>query len=98
MMGKKLSTCCKGGSSPYKQKESQYNLTAAIQYDETMSSLQHISEREPMDDADYDPSTNPTAGPLFLERFENSKFTILSFLSVNKLTYFCFPLSRCKKP
>ncbi|KAI2804706.1 hypothetical protein RDWZM_008022 [Blomia tropicalis] len=71
-MGKKLSTCCKGGSSPYKQKESQYNLTAAIQYDETMSSLQHISEREPMDDADYDPSTNPTAGPLFLERFENN--------------------------
>ena len=30
--------------------------------------LQHISEREP-DDLDYDPSTNPRTGPLFMQRF-----------------------------
>lgn len=29
--------------------------------------LQHISEREP-DDLDYDPSTNPRTGPLFMQR------------------------------
>src|SRR6218665_3523031 len=66
-MGKKLSVCCrKRDDSPYKtNKESQYNLTAHIKYDETISSLQHISEREPAE-TEADPSTNPTTGPLFL--------------------------------
>lgn len=31
-------------------------------------SLQHISEREPLEDVDIDPSTNPTTGPLFMKK------------------------------
>lgn len=67
-MGKKLS-CCRGGDSPYKQKDSQYNLTASeIKYDETVSSqLQHISDREP-GDAEGEPTSDPRSGPLFVEK------------------------------
>lgn len=40
-----------------------------LKYDETVLSLQHISERE-LPETNHDPSTNPTAGPLFVQRSE----------------------------
>lgn len=70
-MGNKFS-CCKGNSSPYKQNDSLNNLTSELKYDETITSLQHISERE-TGDTDFDPSTNPTAGPLFIQRINYSQ-------------------------
>lgn len=67
-MGKKLSCCRNNTPSPFKQKDSQHNLTASeIKFDETVSSLQHISERE-AGDTEGDPSTSPTCGPLFVEK------------------------------
>lgn len=74
-MGCKLSCCKSKNESPYKNRDSLNNLTTnELKYDETISSLQHISERE-TGDTDYDPSTNPTAGPIFIQRINFSQCT-----------------------
>lgn len=67
-MGKRLSCCKNRTQSLFKRKESSLiNLTSELKYDETILSLQHISERE-IKKITQDPSINPTAGPLFVER------------------------------
>ncbi|XP_076313396.1 cyclin Y isoform X1 [Tachypleus tridentatus] len=50
-----------------KNVEDTYLPEAEIQPEESASNLQHISEREP-EDLESDPSSHPTAGPLFMQR------------------------------
>nr|XP_046916287.1 cyclin-Y-like [Dermatophagoides farinae] len=78
-MGNRFSCCKTHGESLFKHRRrrlsrrrrkesSQTTLNnAEIKYDETILSLQHISERE-LPETNHDPSTNPTAGPLFVQR------------------------------
>ncbi|XP_054708758.1 cyclin-Y-like protein 1 [Uloborus diversus] len=67
-MGNKLS-CCACQSPIYERKLEDHYLEAYRNSfpDESIFNLQHISEREP-EDFDGDPSTHPTAGPLFMQR------------------------------
>ncbi|XP_075680398.1 cyclin Y [Dermatophagoides pteronyssinus] len=50
-----------------RRKDCSQTTNSDIKYDETILSLQHISERE-LPETNHDPSTNPTAGPLFVQR------------------------------
>ncbi|XP_014667991.1 PREDICTED: cyclin-Y-like protein 1 [Priapulus caudatus] len=71
-MGNKV-TCCVSSASPRTSKKSREERylpveeVVTIQRVESASNLQHISEREP-EDNEEDPSTHPTAGPLFVSR------------------------------
>lgn len=71
-MGSKLS-CCKA-NTPRVQRKNNVESTGVLdsdvlilRQDESTCNLQHISEREP-EDFEADPSTHPTAGPLFMQR------------------------------
>ncbi|KAI1285847.1 Cyclin-Y [Halotydeus destructor] len=82
-MGSKWS-CCKamttpltsrrhvmGKNSRHVDKTDGRNYSEAkMKTNESSCNLQHISEREP-DDIDCDPSTHPSAGPLFMSRSKN---------------------------
>ncbi|XP_015909465.1 cyclin-Y-like protein 1 [Parasteatoda tepidariorum] len=68
-MGNKVS-CCSCQSPTFARKVDEGHLddySRNFYPDESISNLQHISEREP-EDFDADPSTHPTAGPLFMQR------------------------------
>lgn len=62
-MGGSLSCCSAPSPRPHRKKDS----ADPPHSEESASNLQHISEREP-EDFDQDPSTHPTAGPLFMQR------------------------------
>lgn len=66
-MGNKLSCCTCGSPRVDRRAENSYLPEAEVHQDESISNLQHISEREP-EDIETDPSTHPTAGPLFMQR------------------------------
>lgn len=66
-MGNKLSCCTCGSPRIDRRAENSYLPEAEVHQDESISNLQHISEREP-EDIETDPSTHPTAGPLFMQR------------------------------
>ncbi|XP_023241168.1 cyclin-Y-like [Centruroides sculpturatus] len=66
-MGNKLSCCTCGSPRVDRRAEDSYLPEAEVHQDESISNLQHISEREP-EDIETDPSTHPTAGPLFMQR------------------------------
>ena len=88
-MGNKFS-CCKGQTnSPYKSKNILGKFSPETKNNETLSSLQHISEREISNETHHDPSINPTAGPLFMLKSNHKgrlTFYILQF-SVMTLVY-----------
>lgn len=67
-MGNKHS-CCVYSSPRHERKvpETKYVHDSEPGRDESATNLQHISERE-QEDLEGDPSSHPTAGPLFLER------------------------------
>ncbi|KFM66049.1 putative cyclin-like protein, partial [Stegodyphus mimosarum] len=65
-MGNKFS-CCACHSPIFDRKANPEGGQRIYFQDESISNLQHISEREP-EDFDADPSTHPTAGPLFMQR------------------------------
>lgn len=62
-MGGSLSCCSASSPRLHRKKDS----GDPPHSEESTSNLQHISEREP-EDFDQDPSTHPTAGPLFMQR------------------------------
>lgn len=62
-MGGSLSCCSAPSPRPHRKKD----CADPPHSEESTSNLQHISEREP-EDFDQDPSTHPTAGPLFMQR------------------------------
>ncbi|XP_064466172.1 cyclin-Y-like protein 1 [Ornithodoros turicata] len=62
-MGGSLSCCSAPSPRPHRKEDS----GDPPHSEESASNLQHISEREP-EDFDQDPSTHPTAGPLFMQR------------------------------
>lgn len=64
-MGNKNS-CCAYSSPPTGRKNNDF-VEAALELEESIGNLQHISEREP-EDCDADPSLHPMAGTIFLER------------------------------
>lgn len=75
-MGNRFSCCKTRSHSLFKRKENSLNqlstatlstTTNELKYDETILSLQHISERE-LTAINRDPSIHPTAGPLFVQR------------------------------
>lgn len=66
-MGSKLSCCACTSPRLERKLEDNYLPNADVYQEESISNLQHISEREP-EDFDGDPSTHPTAGPLFMQR------------------------------
>ncbi|GFR03784.1 cyclin-Y-like protein 1-B [Trichonephila clavata] len=68
-MGNKIA-CCASDSPTINRKFGSEYLDGAVIFpypNESISNLQHISEREP-EDFDADPSTHPTAGPIFMQR------------------------------
>ncbi|KPM10656.1 cyclin-Y-like protein 1-like protein [Sarcoptes scabiei] len=78
-MGNRFSCCKTRSHSLFKRKENSLNqlstatlstTTNELKYDETILSLQHISERE-LTAINRDPSIHPTAGPLFLVSNDN---------------------------
>ncbi|KAK2722838.1 cyclin-Y-like protein 1 [Artemia franciscana] len=67
-MGNKTSCCVSGSPQVTRKNSVRVNNHQPIpKKEESISNLQHISEREP-DDWTSDPSLHPTAGPLFMER------------------------------
>lgn len=68
IMGNKIS-CCKANSPQTHRKKLDSNsyIEADLKQDRIGPNLQHISEREP-EDNEADPSSHPTAGPLFMQR------------------------------
>lgn len=56
--------------------------------DESVTNLQHISEREP-DDLNDDPSLHPTVGPLFVERSRSNIESECSHCSQLANIYLC---------
>ncbi|XP_055926515.1 cyclin-Y-like protein 1 [Argiope bruennichi] len=68
-MGNRI-TCCSSDSPTINRKFGSIYLDPDLSCpypNESISNLQHISEREP-EDFDADPSTHPTAGPIFMQR------------------------------
>uniref|UniRef100_T1J5J6 Cyclin-like domain-containing protein n=1 Tax=Strigamia maritima TaxID=126957 RepID=T1J5J6_STRMM len=67
-MGNKQ-TCCVYSSPRRERKapEAAYVAKSAALREESVTNLQHISERE-LEDLATDPSSHPTAGPLFIEK------------------------------
>ncbi|GFY08768.1 cyclin-Y-like protein 1 [Trichonephila clavipes] len=67
-MGNKIA-CCASDSPTLNRKFGSEYLQGAVIFPcpNSISNLQHISEREP-EDFDADPSTHPTAGPIFMQR------------------------------
>lgn len=70
-MGNRLS-CCVASSPRLDRKSTENNCFSHVEVhpEESVSNLQHISEREP-EDLESDPSTHPTAGPLFMLRSQS---------------------------
>ena len=68
IMGNKIS-CCKANTPQTHRKKHESNnyIESDLKNDRIGPNLQHISEREP-DDNEADPSSHPTAGPLFMQR------------------------------
>ncbi|RWS04472.1 cyclin-Y-like protein 1-B [Dinothrombium tinctorium] len=70
-MGNRVS-CCKANTPRVTRKRKLKDSNCLVncdelKADESGSNLQHISEREP-EDIESDPSTHPSAGPLFMQR------------------------------
>lgn len=109
-MGSKLS-CCKSNTPRLPRKErkakpdgsrnhsndADANHTAETEclgHDESSTNLQHISEREP-EDLDSDPSTHPSAGPLFMRRSRSDVRSKLKFCIYWIVINILYPLD-CK--
>jgi hypothetical protein len=89
IMGNKIS-CCKSNSPQLsrKKQESHNYIESDVRSDESATNLQHISEREP-EDNETDPSSHPTAGPLFMQRSRSDIRSISHFFPIlsNKLIF-----------
>lgn len=86
IMGNKIS-CCKANTPQTHRKKHESNnyIEADLKTDRIGTNLQHISEREP-DDNEADPSSHPTAGPLFMQRSRSDircKSSLMSYRSAS---------------